>query len=144
MWTTILVSGISLGSFYVLITLGFALIFGVTRNFNLAHGELLVLAGYSSYWLWKAWAFPFVLTFPFATRADLVAHWPLNEGSGEVFRDLAGGNDGFLPVATAPAWTEDAAPTTFANPYALEFTGSGFVDTLYEGIEGRAAPGSLR
>jgi len=66
MWTTILVSGISLGSFYVLIALGFALIFGVTRNFNLAHGELLVLAGYSSYWLWKAWAFPFVLTFPFA------------------------------------------------------------------------------
>lgn len=72
MWTTILVSGISLGSFYVLIALGFALIFGVTRNFNLAHGELLVLAGYSSYWLWKAWAFPFVLTFPFAILVILL------------------------------------------------------------------------
>ncbi|MGW8326217.1 MAG: ABC transporter permease subunit, partial [Desulfobacterales bacterium] len=64
MWTTIFISGISLGSFYVLVALGFALIFGVTRNFNLAHGDLLVLAGYSSYWLWKAWAFPFILTFP--------------------------------------------------------------------------------
>jgi len=72
MWTTILVSGISLGSFYVLIALGFALIFGVTRNFNLAHGELLVLAGYSSYWLWKAWAFPFALTFPFAILVILL------------------------------------------------------------------------
>jgi branched-chain amino acid transport system permease protein len=72
MWTTILVSGISLGSFYVLVALGFALIFGVTRNFNLAHGELLVLAGYSSYWLWKAWAFPFVLTFPFAILVMLL------------------------------------------------------------------------
>jgi branched-chain amino acid transport system permease protein len=66
MWTTALVSGISLGSFYTLVALGFALIFGVTRNFNLAHGELLVLAGYVAYWLWKAWAMPFVLTFPVA------------------------------------------------------------------------------
>ena len=66
MWTTAIVSGISLGSFYTLIALGFALIFGVTRNFNLAHGELLVLAGYVAYWLWKLWAIPFVLTFPAA------------------------------------------------------------------------------
>ena len=72
MWTTILVSGISLGSFYTLIALGFALIFGVTRNFNLAHGELLVLAGYSAYWLWKVWAFPFVFTFPAAILVILL------------------------------------------------------------------------
>ena len=66
MLTTILVSGISLGSFYVLVALGFALIFGVTRNFNLAHGDLLVLAGYVAYGLWKVWEVPFVLTFPVA------------------------------------------------------------------------------
>jgi branched-chain amino acid transport system permease protein len=72
MWATIFVSGISLGSFYILVALGFALIFGVTRNFNLAHGDLIVLAGYSAYWLWKAWAFPFVLTFPFAILTILL------------------------------------------------------------------------
>ena len=72
MWTTVFISGISLGSFYVLVALGFALIFGVTRNFNLAHGDLLVLAGYSAYWLWKAWAFPFVFTFPFAILVILL------------------------------------------------------------------------
>ncbi|MBW2493015.1 MAG: branched-chain amino acid ABC transporter permease [Deltaproteobacteria bacterium] len=72
MWTTIFVSGISLGSFYVLVALGFALIFGVTRNFNLAHGELLVLAGYSAYWLWKVWALPFVFTFPVAILLILI------------------------------------------------------------------------
>ncbi len=66
MWNTVLVSGISLGSFYTLISLGFALIYGVTRNFNLAHGELLVLAGYVAYWLWKVWNWPFLLTFPAA------------------------------------------------------------------------------
>ena len=77
MWTTIFISGISLGSFYVLVALGFALIFGVTRNFNLAHGDLLVLAGYSSYWLWKVWAFPFVFTFPFAILVILLVSFGL-------------------------------------------------------------------
>jgi branched-chain amino acid transport system permease protein len=72
MWATIFVSSLSLGSFYTLIALGFALIFGVTRNFNLAHGELVVLAGYVSYWLWKIWAFPFILTFPAAILTTLL------------------------------------------------------------------------
>jgi branched-chain amino acid transport system permease protein len=72
MWATLLVSSLSLGSFYTLIALGFALIFGVTRNFNLAHGELVVLAGYVSYWLWKIWAFPFILTFPAAVLITLL------------------------------------------------------------------------
>ena len=72
MWTTLFVSSLSLGSFYTLVALGFALIFGVTRNFNLAHGELLVLAGYVSYWLWKMWMFLFILTFPAAILITLL------------------------------------------------------------------------
>ena len=72
MFTSAIISGISLGSFYTLIALGFALIYGVTRNFNLAHGELLVLAGYVAYWLWKLWAWPLVLTFPFAIMVMLL------------------------------------------------------------------------
>lgn len=72
MWTTVIISGISLGSFYTLIALGFALIYGVTRNFNLAHGELVVMAGYVAYWLWKLYAWPLVVTFPVAIMAMLV------------------------------------------------------------------------
>jgi branched-chain amino acid transport system permease protein len=71
MWITALVSGIALGSFYALIAIGFALIFGVTHTFNLAHGELLVLAGYVAYWLWKAWGVSLFLTFPIAVVAML-------------------------------------------------------------------------
>ena len=73
MWTTALVSGITLGSFYTLIALGFALIYGVTHTFNLAHGELLVLAGYVAYWLWKAIGLSFVLSFPAAVFVALLA-----------------------------------------------------------------------
>jgi len=72
MWTTVLVSGITLGSFYTLVALGFALIFGVTHTFNLAHGELLVLAGYVAYWLWKTYGISLIFTFPAAVLATLV------------------------------------------------------------------------
>lgn len=72
MWTTALVSGISLGSFYTLIAMGFALIFGATHSFNLAHGELLVLAGYVAYWLWKTLGLPLLLTFPAAIMVALL------------------------------------------------------------------------
>jgi branched-chain amino acid transport system permease protein len=72
MWTTVLVSGITLGSFYTLVALGFALIFGVTHTFNLAHGELIVLAGYVAYWLWKTYGVSLLLTFPAAVLATLV------------------------------------------------------------------------
>jgi len=72
MWTTVLVSGIALGSFYTLVALGFALIFGVTHTFNLAHGELLVLAGYVAYWLWKTSGISLIFTFPAAVLATLV------------------------------------------------------------------------
>ena len=72
MWTTVLVSGITLGSFYTLVALGFALIFGVTHTFNLAHGELIVFAGYVAYWLWKTYGVSLLLTFPAAILATLV------------------------------------------------------------------------
>ena len=72
MWTTVLVSGITLGSFYTLVALGFALIFGVTHTFNLAHGELIVFAGYVAYWLWKTQGVSLLLTFPAAILATLV------------------------------------------------------------------------
>jgi branched-chain amino acid transport system permease protein len=73
MWTTALVSGITLGSFYTLVALGFALIYGVTHTFNLAHGELLVLAGYVAYWLWKTLGLSFILAFPAAVLVALLA-----------------------------------------------------------------------
>jgi branched-chain amino acid transport system permease protein len=62
-WAQILATGFFLGSFYALVALGFSLIFGVTRAFNLAHGELIVLGGYLAFALWKFYGVPFTLTF---------------------------------------------------------------------------------
>ena len=70
--------------------------------------------------------------------AELVAHWKLNEGSGSVFQDSAGDNDGFLiGGSSGPQFVNDVPPTTFDNPFALSFDAAQqqYVQTTYEGIE---------
>ncbi|RLI26979.1 MAG: branched-chain amino acid ABC transporter permease [Candidatus Hecatellales archaeon] len=47
----VLVWGIILGCIYALAASGFSLIFGVTKVINLAHGELIMIGGYVSFWL---------------------------------------------------------------------------------------------
>ena len=63
-WQQAILSGFSLGSFYTLLGLGFSLIFGVTRAFNLAHGDFILLAGYLAFALWQFWQLPFYWTLP--------------------------------------------------------------------------------
>jgi branched-chain amino acid transport system permease protein len=46
------VSGILLGGVYGLVASGLTLIFGVLRIINFAHGAVMMLAMYASYWLW--------------------------------------------------------------------------------------------
>jgi len=46
-----LVIGILLGALYGLAAVGIALVFGVTKFLNVAHGELLMFGGYATFWL---------------------------------------------------------------------------------------------
>jgi branched-chain amino acid transport system permease protein len=46
-----LVNGLLVGALFAAVAVGFALIWGVVGIINLAHGELLMLGGYVTYWL---------------------------------------------------------------------------------------------
>jgi len=47
-----LVTGIVLGGLYGALAIGLSLIFGIIRVINFAHGSFLMMAMYTSYWLW--------------------------------------------------------------------------------------------
>lgn len=56
-----LVSGILTGSLYAMIGVGLTIIFGVMRIINMAHGDMVMLGMYSSFWALTLWNIdPFV------------------------------------------------------------------------------------
>ena len=63
-----LVFGVFVGGIYGIAAMGLALVFGVLKMMNIAHGELLMLGGYVSFWAFSTWGVdPFVsilLTIP--------------------------------------------------------------------------------
>jgi len=59
-----LVIGILLGALYGLAAVGIALVFGVTKFLNVAHGELLMFGGYATFWLFKLFGLDPYLSLP--------------------------------------------------------------------------------
>jgi branched-chain amino acid transport system permease protein len=64
-WVNDVVQGITLGGFYGLLACGLALMFGLMRIINLAHGDLAVLGAYLVFLLLEHWnTSPFVAILP--------------------------------------------------------------------------------
>lgn len=59
-------SGLITGALYALLASGFALVFGVTGVFNLAHGDLVILGAYLGESLWRAARLSPILAMPLA------------------------------------------------------------------------------
>lgn len=67
-----LIDGLGRGSIYALLALGVAVIFGVMHLLNFAHGELITVSGYVSYWAltngWSWWVMvPVIILTSIAT-----------------------------------------------------------------------------
>ena len=59
-----LVFGILVGALYGLVALGLSLVFGVTKLLNVAHGELLMVGGFVSFWAFSVYGVSPFLTIP--------------------------------------------------------------------------------
>jgi branched-chain amino acid transport system permease protein len=62
----VLVNGMSLSAIYVLVALGFTLLFGIMRVVNFAHGAFAMLGGYALFFLYGQWHLPYLLAVPLA------------------------------------------------------------------------------
>src|SRR5881394_954590 len=60
----VIISGILSGTLYAMVALGLALIFGVMRIINVAHGPLLMLGAYTTFFLYSALGINPYLTVP--------------------------------------------------------------------------------
>ena len=68
----VLLSGVLSGALYALVALGLALIFGVMRVINIAHGPLMMLGAYGTYFLWQATGMNPYFTLPITMAALFV------------------------------------------------------------------------
>jgi branched-chain amino acid transport system permease protein len=60
----VIISGILSGALYAMVALGLALIFGVMRIINVAHGPLLMLGAYTTFFLYSAFGLNPYLSVP--------------------------------------------------------------------------------
>src|SRR5574341_1971486 len=76
-----LILGLLVGGLYGLAAAGLSLTFGVLRVLNVAHGELLMLGGYGTFWLFTLWQIdPFVSLLgvaPAMFALGLALYWAL-------------------------------------------------------------------
>ena len=64
-----LVNGLSLGSMYALIALGYTMVYGIVKLINFAHGDILMLGAYCGFFIlasWGATPVPLLIAFIFA------------------------------------------------------------------------------
>lgn len=76
-----LILGVLVGGLYGLAAAGLSLTFGVLRVLNIAHGELLMLGGYGTFWLFALWQIdPFLSLLavgPALFVLGLILYWAL-------------------------------------------------------------------
>ena len=101
-WVQTLVDAIGLGSVYALVAIGLALIFGVMRLVNFAHGELITAAGYT---LVVASSLPVPFAIALAVIVAVALAWLMERVAFRRLRDAQ-------PATTLVA--------TFAVAFALE------------------------
>jgi branched-chain amino acid transport system permease protein len=75
----VVVNGVSLSAIYILVALGFTLLFGIMRVVNFAHGEFAMLGAFALYYLMTDLKLPWLVALPLGVlgvaSASMVLEW---------------------------------------------------------------------
>ena len=66
----VFVNGVSLSAIYILVALGFTLLFGIMRVVNFAHGEFAMLGAFALFYLMKTLQWHWVFALPIGVILD--------------------------------------------------------------------------
>jgi branched-chain amino acid transport system permease protein len=77
LWGQLLINGVMLAGLYALLALGLNLVFGVMRVINFAHGELVVLGAFLTFWGYTALGLHPLVALPLSALVLFGVGWAL-------------------------------------------------------------------
>ncbi len=116
-----LVSGLSLGSIYAIIALGYTMVYGIAKMLNFAHGDVIMIGGYMCFFACQRFGLPPILGVIIAMAIctclgiiiERLAYKPLRSAPSLAVLITAIGVSYFLQNSAMLLWT--ANPKVFAS-----------------------------
>ena len=116
-----LISGISLGSIYAIIALGYTMVYGIAKMLNFAHGDVIMVGGYmcfcaTTYLGWPAWmgvVLAIIVCTVLGMAIERLAYKPLRAAPSLAVLITAIGVSYFLQNAALLVWTSN--PKSFSS-----------------------------
>ena len=116
-----LISGISLGSIYAIIALGYTMVYGIAKMLNFAHGDVIMVGGYmcfcaTTYLGWPAWmgvVLAVIVCTALGVVIERLAYKPLRMAPSLAVLITAIGVSYFLQNAALLIWSSN--PKTFTS-----------------------------
>ena len=120
-----LINGLSLGSIYAIIALGYTMVYGIAKMLNFAHGDVIMVGAYVAFCGLQYWGFPPVLAILTAMAICTVlgvtieglAYRPLRQAASLAVLITAIGMSYLLQNVALMIWGANpkSFPTTFIN-----------------------------
>ena len=73
-----LISGISLGSIYAIIALGYTMVYGIAKMLNFAHGDVIMVGAYICFYATTRFELPAIVGVILAIIVCTVLGWPIS------------------------------------------------------------------
>ena len=120
-----LITGLSLGSIYAIIALGYTMVYGIAKMLNFAHGDVIMVGAYVCFFAVTSYQLPAVLAVPLAMVVctilgiviERLAYKPLRQAPSLAVLITAIGVSYFLQNSAQILWT--ASPKSFPNLFVF-------------------------
>ena len=119
-----LITGVSLGSIYALIALGYTMVYGIAKMLNFAHGDIIMIGGYMTFVVGQSLGLPVWATILFGIAVctllgvtiEKIAYKPLRSATSLAVLITAIGVSYFLQNAALLGFGSAARTTTSVVP----------------------------